>query len=320
LKKENYTISRIASILKISSFRQSQESLIAHLVIDSRRLIDPEASLFFAIRAQRDGHLFISDAYANGVRNFVISDEQWLNHYPDANMLVVPDVLKALQHLAAYNRDFYNPEIIGITGSNGKTIVKEWLYQLIAKDYNLVKSPKSFNSQIGVALSLWEIGQEHNLGIIEAGISKPGEMDVLQTMIRPEIGILTNIGEAHAEGFSSAKAKLLEKLKLFKESKIFIYNPAYTFDVEEIYLPGVIKITWSFNKPADLQVLSQHSEQDKTILIALIKGAEYPCRLPLRDQASLENAVMCWATMLALGYEAAGIYKTRKPDDGRYAS
>jgi alanine racemase len=305
LKKENYTISRIASILKISSFRQSQESLIAHLVIDSRRLIDPEASLFFAIRAQRDGHLFISDAYANGVRNFVISDEQWLNHYPDANMLVVPDVLKALQHLAAYNRDFYNPEIIGITGSNGKTIVKEWLYQLIAKDYNLVKSPKSFNSQIGVALSLWEIGQEHNLGIIEAGISKPGEMDVLQTMIRPEIGILTNIGEAHAEGFSSAKAKLLEKLKLFKESKIFIYNPAYTFDVAEVSLPGAIKFTWSFDKPADLQILSQHSEQDKTILIALIKGAEYPCRLPLRDQASLENAVMCWATMLALGYEAA---------------
>jgi UDP-N-acetylmuramyl pentapeptide synthase len=272
-------------------------------VIDSRRLIDPEASLFFAIPAQRDGHLFISDAYDNGVRNFVISNEQWLNHYPDANMLVVPDVLKALQQLAAYNRDFYDPTVIGVTGSNGKTIVKEWLYQLLAKDYNLVKSPKSFNSQIGVALSLWEIGQEHNLGIIEAGISRPGEMDVLQTMIRPDIGILTNIGEAHAEGFPSAKAKLLEKLKLFKESETFIYNPEYTFGIIKASLPGAVKFTWSFSEFADLQVISQHNNHDKTILLALIKGQEYECLLPFRDQASLENAVICWATLLALGYE-----------------
>lgn len=305
MKKENYTISRIAAILAVPGFRQSQESLITHLVIDSRRLIDPEASLFFAITAQRDGHQFINDAYDNGVRNFVISDKKWLNSHPDANMLLVPDVLKALQQLAAHNREFYDPEIIGITGSNGKTIVKEWLYQLLAKDYNLVKSPKSFNSQIGVALSLWEIGQEHNLGIIEAGISRPGEMDALQAMIRPDIGILTNIGEAHAEGFSSAKAKLLEKLKLIKDTKIFIYNPVYTFDLQPLSLPGAQKFSWSFNHAADLQVLSKESKDDKTLLRTMFKGQQYKCLLPFQDQASVENAVICWATLLALGYDAA---------------
>ena len=305
MKKENYTINRIASILEVAGFKQSQEALIAHLLIDSRRLIDPEASLFFAIRAQRDGHQFIPDAYNNGVRNFVISEEKWLNVYEDANMLFVPDVLKALQQLAAYNRSFYDPQIIGITGSNGKTIVKEWLYQLLAKDYNLVKSPKSFNSQIGVALSLWEIGQEHNLGIIEAGISKPGEMDTLKPMIRPDIGILTNIGEAHAEGFSSAKAKLLEKLKLFADTKIFIYNPIYSFDIPASDLPGAIKFSWSFLNDADLQLLSQQSIDNKTELQVKYQGQQYVCLLPFRDQASVENAVICWATMLALGYDAA---------------
>jgi alanine racemase len=288
----------------VQTLRETHEALISHLVIDSRRLIDPDESLFFAITAQRDGHLFLNDAYAKGVRNFVISDPHWLNTFADANVLLVDDVLSTLQLLASHNRNQHQLKVIGITGSNGKTIVKEWLYQLLANDFNVVKSPKSFNSQIGVALSLWEIESEHNLGIFEAGISKPGEMAVLETMIQPTIGILTNIGAAHAEGFASAREKLEEKLKLFKDSEIFIYNPIYTFDLPGSVLPGGTKFSWSYTEQADLQVLNTNVVDDRTEITALINKKEVHCLLPFRDQASIENAIICWTTMLALGYKA----------------
>lgn len=299
---EKHTISQIASILPAKRFIQSHHSLISRLVIDSRRLIDPEASLFFALKGQRDGHKFIADAYAGGVRNFVISDPAWLKAYKDANVLLVPDVLKALQLLTTYHRNLYDLQIIGITGSNGKTIVKEWLYQLLANDFNVVKSPKSFNSQIGVALSLWEIEEMHTLGIFEAGISRPGEMETLSRMINPSIGVLTNIGEAHAEGFSSAKQKLEEKLKLFADSAVFIYNPAYTFSMPEATLPGRLKVSWSFSAPADVQVLSVTAKGNHSMVTAVIQDHQVECELPFRDQASIENAIVCWATLLALGY------------------
>jgi alanine racemase len=304
LNKEHYTISYMASVLPVQTFRETHEALISHLVIDSRRLIDPDESLFFAISAQRDGHLFLNDAYAKGVRNFVISDSNWLNTFADANVLLVEDVLRTLQLLASHNRKQHHLKVIGITGSNGKTIVKEWLYQLLANDFNVVKSPKSFNSQIGVALSLWEIENENNLGIFEAGISKPGEMDLLESMIQPSIGILTNIGAAHAEGFASDREKLEEKLKLFKDSEIFIYNPLYAVDLPKSALPRGKKISWSFTAQADLQVLNVNFIGDRTEITALINEEEIHCVLPFRDQASIENAIICWTTMLALGYQA----------------
>ena len=300
MNNEAFTISRIAEVLNATAFSKNHEAEITQLVIDSRAVIDPEGSLFFAITADRDGHLFISDAYDQGIRNFVISNESFANQEANANYLLVPDVVAALQSLAAYKRSQYPLKTIGITGSNGKTIVKEWLYQLLAGDYNVVKSPKSFNSQIGVPISVWQIEAEHTLGIFEAGISRPQEMENLARIIQPNIGILTNIGAAHAEGFSSNQEKLLEKLKLFTNADLFIYSPDYTEGVAD--LPGHTRFSWSMKQAADLQVLFVEPIECKSYIRALYKENDIECLVPFRDQASVENAIICWATLLALGY------------------
>jgi alanine racemase len=297
-----YTISAIASILGIKSFKKKNDVVISKLVIDSRSVIDPGSSLFFALKGQRDGHEFLKDAYANGIRNFVISENSYAESYPDANILVVQDVLAALQLLAQYNRRQHELKVLGITGSNGKTIVKEWLYQLLAIDFNIVRSPKSFNSQIGVPLSVWEIAAGHTLGIFEAGISKANEMEVLANIVQPDIGILTNIGEAHAEGFSSQKEKLLEKLKLFKASGLFIYSPEYTLGLNTDDLPGKAKFSWSLKQKADLQISSIELLNGKNYIHANFKGREIDCVIPFSDQASVENGITCWAALLALDY------------------
>jgi len=300
VNNEAFTIRRIAEVLNATAFTRNNETEITQLVIDSRTVIDPEGSLFFAITADRDGHLFISDAYDNGIRNFVVSNKDYIDQQADASYLLVPDVVAALQSLAAYKRSQYLLKTIGITGSNGKTIVKEWLYQLLAADYNVVKSPKSFNSQIGVPLSVWQIEAEHTLGIFEAGISRPQEMENLARIIQPNIGILTNIGAAHAEGFSSNQEKLQEKLKLFNNADLFIYSPDYTEGLAD--LPGLTRFTWSMKQPADLQILFVEPIEGKSYIRALYKENDIECLVPFRDQASVENAVICWATLLALGY------------------
>ncbi|MFA4869797.1 MAG: bifunctional UDP-N-acetylmuramoyl-tripeptide:D-alanyl-D-alanine ligase/alanine racemase [Pedobacter sp.] len=297
-----FTITHIAKILGLMSFKKTKEVLITKLVIDSRAVTDPEGSLFFALTGKQDGHKYIADAYANGIRNFVISDPQYSQKYTDANILLVEDVLLALQKLAKYNRDQYDLKVIGITGSNGKTIVKEWLYQLLAADFNIIRSPKSFNSQIGVPLSVWEMNEHHTLGVFEAGISKGNEMDALEKIIKPNIGILTNLGEAHAEGFSSAIEKLNEKLKLFKDTELFIYAPEYTEGIPKDNLPGKTKFTWSLKGAADLQILFVEPVDGQNYIIAKYKGIEISCLVPFNDQASVENAIICWATLLALGY------------------
>lgn len=297
-----YSIQRIAEILHPKAFQQKHEAIISKLVIDSRSIIDPEESLFFALNAKRDGHEYLADAYANGIKNFVISDVAYFEQYPEANVLLVPDVLAALQTLASYKREQHDLEVLAITGSNGKTIVKEWLYQLLATDYNIIRSPKSFNSQIGVPLSVWQIEDEHTLGIFEAGISKYGEMDSLAGIINPTIGILTNIGEAHAEGFSSHKEKLQEKLKLFADTKLFIYAPEYTEGISINDLPGKTKFSWSMKQKADLQVLFIEPIEGRNYIRANFKGQEIECLIPFSDKASVENGIICWATLLALGY------------------
>lgn len=297
-----YTISHIAEILNPVSFKQVNDSVIRKLVIDSRTIIDPDGSLFFALNGKRDGHAYLYDAYDNGVRNFVISDAKYLSEYPDANILLVNDVLLALHLLAKYNREQYDLKVIGITGSNGKTIVKEWLYQLLATDFNIIRSPKSFNSQIGVPLSVWEIEADHTLGIFEAGISRGNEMDALADMIQPNIGILTNLGEAHAEGFSSQKEKLEEKLKLFSAAELLIYAPEYTAGLHKNELPGKVKFSWSLKEQADLQILFIEPIDGRNYIRAKFKGAEIECLIPFSDKASVENGIICWATLLALGY------------------
>lgn len=299
----NYTIQQIAELLNIKSFEEKQPALINSLLIDSRIIISPENSLFFAIPALRDGHDFIAEAYAGGIRNFVISKAEYVKAFPDANFLLVPDVEKALQHIAAVHRSQFELEVIAITGSNGKTVVKEWLYQLLSADFNIVRSPKSFNSQLGVPLSVWQTNKEHTLGIFEAGISKTGEMQHLAPIIQPTIGILTNLREAHAEGFSSPKEKLQEKLKLFSGVKLFIYAPEYTGNIATEDLPGEKKFSWStIQTTADLFILFLEPINGKSYIRAVYKDKEIECLIPFSDRASLENGITCWATLLALGY------------------
>ena len=297
-----YNIQYLSTFFQAEGHLVDPSAVIDNLVIDSRSVIDAECTLFFAIVAQRDGHEFIVDAYERGIRNFVISNDAYLSKYDDANFLLVPNVLKALQQLARSHRERYTLPVIAITGSNGKTIVKEWLYQLLAPDYNVVRSPRSFNSQIGVPLSLWQISEEHTLGIFEAGVSKTDEMQVLADIIQPTIGILTNIGEAHAEGFSSPKEKLLEKLKLFANVQTLIYSPDYTRELPDKELPGQIKFSWSMKQDADLRILFVEPIDNRSYLRARYKNAEIQCLIPFSDKASVENGVICWATLLALGY------------------
>jgi alanine racemase len=300
-----YSIEHIAQILKGKSFLTNPAAVIQNLLTDSRTVVNPTESLFFALSVQRNGHEFIEHAYQNGVRNFVISDAQYLQKYVDANFLVVDDVLKSLQALVSYHRAQFDLKVIGMTGSNGKTMVKEWLYQLLSADFDIVRSPKSFNSQIGVPLSIWQINEGHTLGIFEAGISKNGEMDALAAIIQPTIGILTNIGEAHAEGFNSKTEKLKEKLKLFKQVELFIYSPEYTSALAEEELPGSRKFSWSTKMPADLYVNTIELEGNQSRLHASYKGVKLSCVVPFTDKASIENAIICWATLLALNYNYA---------------
>lgn len=299
-----YNVEELTGILHARTFIRDKGSVIRTLLTDSRKLNDAENGLFFALRARRDGHSFISEVYKQGVRNFVISDPDFeVNQYPDANFFLVIDSLIALQALAATHRSKFDFPVIGITGSNGKTIVKEWLYQLLSPEKNIVRSPKSFNSQIGVPVSVWEMNDENKLAIFEAGISKIGEMDNLANIIRPTIGILSNIGEAHQFGFDSVNDKIREKLKLFEFTDLFIYSEKYLRDYKGI-LPGKNKFTWSFHEKADLEIINiEKLDNDFQVLYARYLGADVQAVIPFKDQASTENAVICWATMLALGYD-----------------
>ncbi|MEK7199622.1 MAG: Mur ligase family protein, partial [Bacteroidota bacterium] len=191
-----YTVKHIAEIIQ-AVLCQADDSLIKYLLTDSRKIVFPQTSLFFAISGpRRDGHSFIKEAYEQGVRNFVVKKGLAAIDFPDAVFLQVPDVLTALQQLAAYHRSRFRIPVIGITGSNGKTIVKEWLFQLLQPDHIIVRSPRSYNSQIGVPLSIWQINAQHTLGIFEAGISRVNEMAVLAAIIQPTKGVFTNLAEA----------------------------------------------------------------------------------------------------------------------------
>ena len=273
----NYTISNIATIINAESFI-SDDISVTHLLFDSRKVFSPATSLFFALKSQRrNGHQFIAELYKKGVRNFVVSERQPEEKYPGANFLLVIDTLDALQHVAAHHRKQFSIPVIGITGSNGKTIVKEWLYQLLHTDYNIVRSPKSFNSQIGVPLSVWQMNETHTLGIFEAGISQPGEMVRLEKIIQPTIGILTNIGEAHAVGFASQSEKETEKRKLF--------------------------ISATLPEPLDIIAVKKTISGTEIIGRRVDEANEISVIIPFTDEASVQNAITCWQVMLHLGYD-----------------
>lgn len=288
------------------------DAVIRHLLIDSRSISSPETSLFFALKSERnDGHKFIGDAYAKRVRNFVVSELPAVEVFPDANFILVKDTLSALQQLAANHRKKFNIPVLGITGSNGKTIVKEWLYHLLQEDKNVVRSPKSYNSQVGVPLSVWLTSEENTIAIFEAGISKPDEMEKLEAIISPAIGLITNIGLAHDENFLNAKQKIREKLKLFIHAGTLIYCKDNLGLNDEIVSNPVMRklnlFTWSRKAKANLQVGKISKVENETELQGIYDNAFIRIRIPFTDEASIENAIHCWAVMLFLGYSNKAI-------------
>jgi len=286
---------------------------INRLLIDSRALSFPEDTLFIAIVSSRnDGHKYITSLYKKNVRNFLISRTlPEFKELPEANFIVVKDTLKALQELAANHRKMYPVPVVGITGSNGKTIVKEWLYQLLHPDFNITRSPRSYNSQVGVPLSVWEMNGETELGIFEAGISQPEEMERIAPIIAPSVGIFTNLGEAHQENFSSLKVKCLEKLKLFEHTNTLIYNKDDKLvDICVMQARTMAKfLSFGTHKDADIKVLSLQKKNNKTIITYLFKGEEDTYTIPFTDNASVENSLQCLALLLHLNIPGETIKK-----------
>jgi len=300
-----YFITRIAKILDAIT-SGIHETHISVLLTDSRQVFFPAETLFFALTTKNnDGHRYINELYRNGVRNFVVShlSAQWEDMH-DANFLVVSNTLDALQRITAYHRNQFDIPVIGITGSNGKTIVKEWLYQMLYHDFNIAHSPRSYNSQIGVPLSVWQINEKTQLGIFEAGISQPEEMAKLEAVIRPTIGILTNIGQAHQEGFKNMKQKCLEKLELFINCDVIICEEENELIEEcmEIACLSHKRLTWSRKGSPDSPLFIMKVEKgdvSTTVHYALL-GMKSKFTIPFTDDASVENAVHVLATAVYL--------------------
>lgn len=309
----NHSIQEIATIIKAlpGSFSDSK---ITSLLTDSRSLTFPEETLFFAlVTARNNGHKYIESLYRKGVRNFVVSEvTPEVRSLSGINLLEVKDTLDALQQLAAYRRRQYDVPVIGITGSNGKTIVKEWLYQLLQQDYNIVRSPRSYNSQVGVPLSVWEMNRSSQLGIFEAGISQEGEMSHLAPIIKPRIGVLTNIGDAHQEGFSSLQSKCMEKLLLFQGADTIIYdgdNVLISDCVEKSGL-GVREIAWSrVDRDRPLYISKIEKKSDKVNITYSYLQYENKITIPFFGDAAIENAIHCLAVMLYLRIQPEVITK-----------
>ncbi|GHT08033.1 bifunctional UDP-N-acetylmuramoyl-tripeptide:D-alanyl-D-alanine ligase/alanine racemase [Bacteroidia bacterium] len=277
------------------------------LLTDSRSLSEPAVSLFFALLTEHnDGHKYICDLYERGVRNFVVQSAFVCpEEMPEANFLRVPDTLLALQQLAAFHRKQFAIPIIGITGSNGKTIVKEWLYQLLHDQLAIVRSPRSYNSQTGVPLSVWQLNEQTGLGIFEAGISLLGEMQRLESIILPAIGIFTTIGEAHQENFSSQEEKCLEKLQLFESAEKIIFNEDQALVKYCLEKKKLLNKTFSWSKTnanADLFIFRIEKEIDHTIINGewKMENGKWRIKIPFTDDASIEDTIHCLATILVL--------------------
>ena len=285
------TIGEISQITHASADIRQDEA-IAHLITDSRMPFISHQSLFIAIKGpHHDGHAYIATMHERGVRNFLVEQPVQI---ADSNVLVVKDSIAALQQIAARQRSKFDIPVIGITGSNAKTIVKEWLYTCLAPKLQIVRSPKSYNSQIGVPLSIWQIQPTDELGIFEAGISKPGEMEKLAEMISPTIGLFTNIGTAHDEGFSSRDEKVIEKARLFKEAQTVVYCADHPVNF------GDKSFTWGRLSSADLHIADAQSDGQETTLFIHTNKQNFHVVFPFADRASIENAMHCVAVMWLL--------------------
>ncbi|MEP2510477.1 MAG: Mur ligase family protein, partial [Reichenbachiella sp.] len=263
------------------------------LAFDSRQIAIQSGVVFFAITGQNhDGHQFINDAYEKGVRLFVIERETKTKS--DAAYFLVENAISAMQVLARAHRVEFNYPVIGITGSNGKTIVKEWLAQMLDDQFDIVKSPKSYNSQLGVPLSVWAMDAHHNLGIFEAGISETGEMERLAQVIQPTLGVFTNIGEAHNAGFDSISQKAAEKSKLFVHAQKVIFCEQH----EAVY--RALKDTLSDR--VELIAWKIREQKGKKYEVEVL-GKQLTFYLKYEDPASVENIMHCAATLVALRYD-----------------
>jgi len=303
-----YNIKNIAAIVDGKILQLYRETVIEHLLIDSRKVYSSSTSLFFALKgSRRDGHQFISELCKRGIQNFIISEVVKVTDFPEANFILVGDTLEALQRLAGFHRKQFSIPVIGITGSNGKTIVKEWLYQLLHGNFNIVRSPKSYNSQIGVPLSIWQMSSHHELAIFEAGISKPGEMEKLEKIIQPTIGILTNIGEAHSENFPNREEKLKEKLKLFAHASKVISKGDDAWITRQMMRLEINNFFWGRNISSDLQVISVGREDFQTEITLNFKHDTFNFLIPFIDEGSIENAITCCSLMLVAGIDRSFI-------------
>ena len=304
----NYTIEKITTLIGARRIGTA-DATIGWLLTDSRSLCFPEETLFFALKTTRnDGHRYIDDLYRRGVRNFVVSNSPNLGGaYKDANFLVVPSPLAALQRLAERHRDEFDIPIVGITGSNGKTMVKEWLNQLLSPSMTVTRSPKSYNSQIGVPLSVWLLNEQTQVGLFEAGISQPDEMQSLADIIQPTIGLLTSLGPAHQENFRSLEEKCMEKMQLFHSAKVLAYNSDDDIISRCIRRSGFKgeKIGWSrenLSAPLYIEKVSLTSHPSPLTSVSYIyKGTRASYCLPFFDEASLQCSFACAAVALYLG-------------------
>ena len=308
----SYTIEKVTTLIGARRYGTA-DSRVSWILTDSRSVCFPEETLFFAIHSERnDGHRYISDLYRRGVRSFVV-EELPVGHdteYADANFLKVPHAVEALQRLAERHRDEFDIPVVGITGSNGKTVVKEWLYQLLSPSMVVTRSPRSYNSQIGVPLSVWLLNDKSRVGVFEAGISRKGEMAALRDIIQPTVGVLTNLGAAHQENFSSMEEKCMEKLQLFHDTEVIVYP--YDDDtvrrcVAELDYKGS-RIAWSMKEPSvRMFVKSVIKNGLSTTVNYVFDGSEGTYTLPFIDEASVANSVTCAAVALYFGIDAATI-------------
>ena len=312
-----YTIENVTALIGARRFGHSATQ-VEWLLTDSRSLVFPETTLFFALRTKvGDGHRYVADLYRRGVRNFVVGTlpAEHETAFPDANFLQVMSPLKALQRLAERHREEHDIPVIGVTGSNGKTVVKEWLYQLLSPTLHVTRSPKSYNSQVGVPLSVCLLGEHSEIGIFEAGISQPGEMAALRAIIQPTIGVMTNIGPAHQENFESVEEKCHEKLSLFQDAKVLVYC-ADDAVVDECVATSLLRgerLAWSRRNPsAALFVSAVETLERGTRITYRFHGAEAAMPIPFTDEASTVNCIHCLAVLLSLNFSAEEIASRMK--------
>ena len=305
--KITYTADLIANIIEGKLLCGKNNRVVKHILLDSRKITIPPDSVFIAIPGEHhDGHDFIRDLNQRGVKNFIVSDKKAVKQVQQNTSVILCDsTVSALHKLAKFHRSRFKIPMIAITGSNGKTIVKEWLFQMLAPEMNIVRSPKSYNSQVGVPLSVWQLNSTHDLGIFEAGISMPGEMKRLEKILKPTIGIFTNIGDAHSINFKSLVEKAAEKMELFHHVDLLIYCRDHEL-IRQSVVPGIKTFSWSqSDSGADLYLKKLTNSDDSCYIVLVYSGNERTIHLPFTDRASVENVIHVLCACICLGLDFA---------------